>query len=135
MIEFAGRPRVRGAINLVPLINIVFLLLIFFMLSSTLVTPDRFDVALPESTRGRATESRPIVVLIDAAGRVAVNNRPVSLSELEPALARFVEAEPRAELVVRADAAATTADVVNVLRRARAAGLERVALATRGAPP
>jgi biopolymer transport protein ExbD len=133
-MEFEGRKRVRGEINLVPLINIVFLLLVFFMLSSTLVTPDRFDVALPESARARAAESQPIVVLIDGAGGVAVNNRPVSLGELEPALARLVEAGPQAELLVKADAAATTADVVNVLRRARAAGLERVALATRRRP-
>ncbi|MDP7539956.1 MAG: biopolymer transporter ExbD, partial [Alphaproteobacteria bacterium] len=55
-MEFSGRERLRGGINMVPLINIVFLLLIFFMLSSTLVTPDSLEVTLPESETARAVE-------------------------------------------------------------------------------
>lgn len=132
-MEFEGRRRLSGAIDLVPLINIVFLLLIFFMLTSTLATPDAFDVALPESRQGRAGTSQPIVVLIGGDGTLALNNEPVSLSGLEPGLAAARALSPAAPLLVKADAAATTADVAAVLRRARAAGVERVGLAT--APP
>jgi biopolymer transport protein ExbD len=131
--EFEGRRPLKGEINLVPLINVVFLLLIFFMLSSTLATPDRFDVDLPESARAQATESEPIVVMIDAGGGFAVNNAPVAIGDLEPALAAARAVAPDAAILLKADARATTADVVNVLRRARAAGIERVALAAREA--
>ena len=133
--EFEGKPPLKGEINLVPLINVVFLLLIFFMLTSTLATPDRFDVDLPESAQGRAGESEPIVVLIDDAGGFAVNNVAVAIGGLEPALAKARAAAPGAGMLLKADGRATTADVVNVLRRARAAGIERVALATREAAP
>jgi biopolymer transport protein ExbD len=134
-MEFEGRKPLEGGINLVPLINIVFLLLIFFMLSSTLVTPDQFDVDLPESSELRSSEAQPIAVLIAADGGLAVNNESLDLGDLEPALSRLLADNPAAGFLVKADAAATTADVVNVLRRARAAGIERVALATQGAGP
>jgi len=134
-MEIEGRKPLEGGINLVPLINIVFLLLIFFMLSSTLVTPDRFSVDLPESLEARSSESQPIVVLIAADGELAVNNERLDLGDLEPVLSRLLADDPAAGILVKADAMATTADVVRVLRRARAAGIERVALATQGAAP
>ena len=131
-MEFEGRKPLDSSINLVPLINIVFLLLIFFMLSSTLVTPDRFDVDLPESIEARSSELGPIAVLIGADGDLAVNNESLALRDLEPALTRLLADAPAAGILIKADASASTADVVNVLRRARAAGVERVALATEG---
>ena len=134
-MEIEGRKPLEGGINLVPLINIVFLLLIFFMLSSTLVTPDRFNVDLPEALETRSSEAQPIAVLISADGALAVNNESLDLGELEPAFSRLLADDPAAGILVKADAGATTADVVKVLRRARAAGIERVALATQGAGP
>ena len=134
-MDFEGRKPLEGGINLVPLINIVFLLLIFFMLSSTLVTPDRFNVDLPESADAQSSEADPISVLISADGALAVNNEPVDLGDLEPAISQLLLERPDSGVLVKADAGATTAQVVNVLRRARAAGVERVALATQGAAP
>ena len=135
IMEFAGRKPLSDGINMVPLINIVFLLLIFFMLTSTLVTPDQFTIDLPESEQGRPAGSQPIVVLISADGGFAINNETLALGELEPKLSRLRAADPAAGIVVKADAQATTAAVVNVLRRARAARIERVALATQGVAP
>ena len=133
--DFEGRRPLKGGVNLVPLINVVFLLLIFFMLSSTLSTPDRFALDLPQSEAGRAREAEPATVLIDGGGNLALNNQPIALGALEPALAALRESAPDAGLLLKADAGATTADVVAVLRRARAAGIERVALATRAVGP
>lgn len=130
-MKFAGRERIKHHLNLVPLINIVFLLLIFFMLSSTLVTPDKFDIDLPESISGRGHESLPITVLIGHDGALAVNNRAVSIGDLAQALAAAIAAGAEPELMVKADAVASTAEVVAVLRRAQSAGIDRVALATR----
>ncbi len=131
-IEIEGRQSPRGAINLVPLINIVFLLLIFFMLTSTLTTPDAYDVALPESESGATHESEPLVLLIAADGAIAINNEPVALGDL---VARFQAAladGASPSVMVKADATATTAAVITAMKRAKLAGIERVALATEG---
>ena len=129
-MEFEGRQRLSVTVNLVPLINIVFLLLIFFMLTSTLTTPDAFDVTLPESTQGSEGEMDPIVVLIAGDGALALDNAPIALAALEAALAAARDARPLSAVLIKADARATTGDVATVLRRARAAGVEKVGLAT-----
>jgi biopolymer transport protein ExbD len=134
-MEFTGRKPIKGGINLVPLINIVFLLLIFFMLTSTLTTPDEFDIALPESVSGAAHGSEPIVILIGPDGAIAVNNRPVDIGEVVAALEAALGDGEAPTVMVKADARATTSDVVAVLRRAHAAGINRVALATQAAAP
>lgn len=132
-MKFAGRKPLSGGVNLVPLINIVFLLLIFFMVSSTFITPDEFNIDLPESEQVQVSQLQPIVVLIGVDGGLALNNRELDLDDLELSLAAALAIDPDAEVLIRADAEATTADVVNVLRRARAVGIERVAMATREA--
>ncbi|MDP6517207.1 MAG: biopolymer transporter ExbD [Alphaproteobacteria bacterium] len=132
-LEFEARRKRQPGLNLVPLINVVFLLLIFFMLSSTLVTPDEFDVNLPESESGRAQGSVPVVVLIAGDGALAVNNLPVRLGGLAARLRDATDESGVSRVIVKADAAATTASVISVLRRARAAGIEQVALATQAA--
>jgi len=129
-MQFEGRKRIRHGINLVPLINIVFLLLIFFMLSSTLITPDKFDIQLPESDKGDTHESVPIVILVRGDGTIAINNVATSLTELSDLLVSEIEAGAQPELMVRADALANTKDIVAVLRQAKIAGIEAVALAT-----
>ena len=129
-MQFEGRKQIRHGINLVPLINIVFLLLIFFMLSSTLVTPDKFDIQLPESDKGDSHESVTIVILVRGDGTIAINNVAVSLTELSDLLVSEIEAGAHPELMVRADASANTKDIVAVLRQAKIAGIEAVALAT-----
>ena len=129
-MQFEGRQRIRHGINLVPLINIVFLLLIFFMLSSTLITPDKFDIQLPESDKGDSHESVPIVILLRGDGTIALNNVAASLTELSDLLVSEIEAGAQPKLMVRADALANTKDVVAVLRQAKIAGIEAVALAT-----
>ncbi len=131
-MEFEKRRSPVKPIDLVALINIVFLLLIFFMLTSALAPPDAFDVELPESKQGQAGSAQPIVVLISGGGELALNADRITIGELEEALARAQEENPEARLLIKADAQATTGDVAAVLRRARAAGVERVGLATLG---
>jgi biopolymer transport protein ExbD len=134
-VEFTGRKQLSGGINMVPLINIVFLLLIFFMLSSTLVTPDSLDVTLPESESARAAESQPIVLIVDAEGSIAINNRDVRAEDVAGRLAGLAEAQVGAGLVIKADAGATYADLGSFLHAAKSAGIERIALATREPGP
>ena len=93
-MEFAGRKPLSGGVNLVPLINIVFLLLIFFMVSSTFITPDEFNIDLPESEQVQVSQLQPIVVLIGVDGGLALNNRELDLDDLELSLAAALAIDP-----------------------------------------
>jgi biopolymer transport protein ExbD len=131
---FANVRRSGPVPSLTSLIDVVFLLLLFFMLSSTLVKPDPFDIRLPESQGGLDQLTQPSVVLIGADGRLAVNDSLVGDAQLADALRLELAQTARPELLIKADAAATTGQVIAVLGRARAAGYSQITLATQYSP-
>lgn len=120
-------------IGLTPLIDVVFLLLIFFMVTTTFRKESVFDITLPQAAR-QPTEQRPaLVVSIDAAGRYAVNDQALpdaQPSTLRTRLAELASAEERPVLEIRADANTPHQAVVTVLDAAGQVGLQRIAIAT-----
>ncbi|PSJ21544.1 biopolymer transporter ExbD [Halomonas sp. ND22Bw] len=124
------RRREAVEVNLTPLIDVVFLLLIFFMVSTTFETRQALELVLPESETGVAAEASPVTVVVTPEGAYRLGDRALAPGALEAALA---EAAPRARehgLVVEADGRAAHADVVRVLDRAGALDIRRVRIAT-----
>ena len=111
-----------------PLINVVFLLLIFFMLTGTLRRVEPFAVELPGSREG---ELRPTdadrLLSVSAQGELALDGQSLTTDELVSALA----ADPRDDpLQLRADARLTARTFVPLLDRLREAGVAQVELVT-----
>jgi len=115
--------------SLAPLVDIVFQLLIFFMLTSAVSVADLFDVKLPESTTAGEQALKPVIVLVGAEGKVALDGELVKVEELIGKLQQRREAGA-APVMVKADRGAKTGDVVSVLEQIQAAGIEKVMLAT-----
>ena len=126
----ARRPDV--SINLTPLIDVVFLLLIFFMVSTSFSELTQLTVNLPEADGARATDEIDLVVVIDSAGNVTVGGYPVP-NEAE-GLYRALEAAANGNvdvpLTLSADAMTPHQYVVMVLDVASLLGLQRVTIAT-----
>lgn len=129
-----------ASVELTPLIDIVFLLLIFFMASSVLMRENRLDIELPSASgTPRNLGDAPLEIAVDRRGGYALNGQPLQgdPEALAEALAEAVqkqEASPEAlRLVVRADALASHQSVVRALEAAGQAGLTRIRLAAR--PP
>lgn len=133
-MRFARPRRDPVEVNLTPLIDVVFLLLIFFMVSTTFETRQALELELPESAGGGGAEVSPVTVVITAAGVYRLGERELAPGELPAALA--VEAEQAREygLVVEADGRASHADVVRVLDQAGLQGIQRVRIATTESP-
>lgn len=116
-----------------PLINIVFLLLIFFMVAGAIERLDAFPIETPRTDTGEASRPDQEMVLIGADGRLAYGTEILPSAE---ALAdRVAQAHGDGEqlpLTVKADAGAEAATVVDVLHGLRAAGIRRVMLLTEG---
>lgn len=122
--------------NLVPLINIVFLLLIFFMVAGAIQAFEALDVTPPESTAD-APPTDGDVLLVAADGRLALGERIFDRSELADQLAeRDASTETDGEVVdtsilrVKADADTPSGTLLDVLEALREAGLDRVLLVT-----
>ncbi len=119
----------------IPLINIVFLLLIFFMLAGTFTTPEPFAVDPPEARSGDAAEDDEGVVLLGADGALAFEGEELAdLDALERAVERRLDGEPGLQLRLKADGDAASHRLLDVMDRLRDAGAERLLLLTAEAP-
>ena len=117
--------------NLVPLINIVFLLLIFFMLTGTLKRSDIFDKSPPPSTTGADAEAPELVLLISKSNQIALNNKNIEFSELQKQLLVIVETYPLQEVLVKADGKAYSGTLSKIINIIRESGIKRAAIVTK----
>ena len=117
--------------NLVPLINIVFLLLIFFMLTGTLKRSDIFDISPPESSTGADAEAPELVLLISKSNKLALNNQNIEFSELNTKLLNIVQEYPLQEVLIKADGKATSGTLSKVINVIREVGIKRAAIVTK----
>ena len=124
-------------VNLTPLIDVVFLLLIFFMVSTTFDRHATLKVALPESTtKITQQDDEPLVLSIDARGNYYLNDRQIinqSLDTLKQALQKTIgdaAAIKNTTLVLRADANTPHQSVVTAMDAASQLGLTKLSIAT-----
>jgi biopolymer transport protein ExbD len=122
--------RVREPIA--PLIDVVFLLLIFFMLVGVIAPLDPFPVEPPTAERAAGEGGGQLTILLAADGRLAFEGMELDLPTLQARLGeRLAEAEGRkAGVELKADATVDSGQVIAVLNALRAAGVERLALLT-----
>lgn len=118
--------------DITPLVDVVFLLLIFFMLSTTLVVSSGLRLNLPQAGAEPVRhERRDLRIQVDAAGTFHLGGRPASSEELETSLAEAVRRDRDTLTVIEADQDTPHKFVVGVMDRARRAGLHRLAIATK----
>ncbi len=121
-----GEPRRSRRPSLTPMIDVVFLLLVFFMLAASVGADRTLELAAPSSAEG-TYEGAPRIVTVSRAG-LALNGEAVTLEGLAPALAPLMPA-PDAHIVVQSAPDATLQELVVVLEHLRRAGLGTVVLA------
>jgi len=124
-----------GDDNLIPLINVVFLMLIFFMIAGQISRSDAVKIMPPASiSEKRTDDGSRALVLISAQQGLFVDEQPVDLAVIADTLAqRFRDAGNPEDfsVLVKADAGTPVDELQAVLRQIRAAGLMKVSLATR----
>ena len=130
-MQFEGRRRTSNVPNLTPLIDIVFLLLVFFMLTSHFVRDEVLNIDLPEADSGAALdEPQQVEVIINAAGEYSLNKQIVSLQVLQELL--IVELKNQKEKVVRirGDENVDLGAAIEVFDAARKAGASGIDIVT-----
>lgn len=137
------RPKRRDdslLVDITPLIDVVFILLLFFMVASTFDRQAKLKIDLPEaSAQAQMQETQSVVITIDAKGRYHINDRQLVNSQKETlklALQKTVGDNKNTPLVLRADARTPHQAVVNAMDVAAQLGLTRLSIATldKGAP-
>lgn len=112
--------------RVLPLINVVFLLLIFFMVAGQLSATDPFTVTPPHSDNEAAPDRNTHLILIDRRGQLALDGLPLSEAALIAAFGR----SPMTSVRVKADGAVDAIRVIALMERLRGAGLTDLQLLT-----
>ncbi len=126
-----SRRKRRPTINITSLIDVIFLLLIFFMVSSTFREHVGIDVALPEAETTDVQEMATHEIVVTEAGDFYFGQQKVDEAALRDAIASLLKAEPEATLVLRADENADFGKAVRAIDIARSVGGTRLIIPTR----
>lgn len=125
-------------VNLIPLIDVLLVILIFLMISTTYSKFTELKITLPTADAEKLQNNpQEIIVAVSSSGEYAVNKQLLSnrsVQGLTQALLAASKGKPEAMVVISADAQATQQSVVNVMEAARAAGLSRLTFATQKSP-
>ncbi len=132
---FHARRKSEVSVNLTPLIDVVFLLLIFFMVSTSFNRETQIKLELPEAS-GDPLESLPelIEISVDSEGRYFVNAKPVINTQIETlmkAIEIVAQGNKKLPMVISADASAPYQSVVTAMDASRKSGYYNFTMATR----
>ena len=116
--------------DMTPLIDCVFLLLVFFMVTTVFKQPYSLQVELPEATQAQVVEEKKLVASITADGRMEINRHPVTLETLEQVLQREKVGTHSLTLVVRTDKQTRHRHLLDLFEVAKRVGIEKIPLAT-----
>lgn len=132
-----GSAREEPEINLIPFIDVLLVILIFLMISTTFSRFAALQITLPSAQAEKLMEQPlEINIVIDAKGRYAINDRQIAYSDPAGLSEQLLQVagppspdRPEPMVIINADAMATHQTVINVLEAARLAGLARVTFA------
>jgi len=119
--------------NLTPMIDVVFLLLIFFMVATTFLDPEReLGVELPQAESGNVTDVPPDEIVINVArdGSLTVSGRIVARDELLERLRTAATHDPKTPVTIRGDRRVAHEAIVGVMDACGMAGLSNLAIGT-----
>ena len=123
--------RELGDINVTSLVDIIFNLLLFFMLTTSFSESAGLEIELPEaSAKDFEVQREDLTIALTKAGEIVVGGEALSLDELKELLQRHKDRHPKATVIVQADAEVPHGRVVEVVDAAKKLGLPRLGIAT-----
>lgn len=130
-MNFSRARRVDPVVDVTPLIDIIFQLVLFFMVSTTFVSAPGIEVDLPRSSSDTVLrDTDDLNVWVNSDGSVYVDEEPVDFRGLKSALSEAARSNPSTLIVIKADKDVGHGRVVAVMDAARSRGLTQLAIAT-----
>ena len=135
MVKFKYKEKIPFKLDLIPMINIVFLLLIFFMLTATTPTKEGREVDLPKARTAEKSNKQYFTVTIDKVGALQLDGNEVTLKTLQGQLESKIRGQKNTVISIHADKVIEFELFGQVIELAKQAGAEDFILATEQAMP
>ncbi len=116
-------------INMTPMLDIVFIMLIFFIVTASFVKEAGIDVNRPDASTAEKKQQGNILVAISESGQIWIDNRQVDIRALRPNIERLHAENPQGAVVIQADKHSENGLLVDVMDAAREAGVFNVSIA------
>lgn len=124
------RTKRKPIFMIIPMIDIIFFLLVFFMMNSLqTVAQKALSVQLPQAQYASAPVQMPIIITVDAQGHITLDNKPVSIQEATVMMKQHMAENPEAAVVLQADKNTIHGQVVAVMDMLKSSGVKRLAIA------
>ena len=117
-------------INMTPMLDIVFIMLIFFIVTASFVKETGIDIQRPSAVTSESKKQASIVVAISEVGEIWIDKRAVDVRSVRANIERLRAENPQGSVVIQADKNSTNGLLVQVMDAARQAGVENVSIAT-----
>ncbi len=122
--------RKKVHIDITPLVDVVFLLLIFFMVTSTFLELPGIKLLLPSAKSSAPQAVRELTVMLSADDKLFLNDQPIEWSQLEAGLKAALKESASGALVIKADRSAPHGKVVTIMDTARICGARKLVVTT-----
>jgi len=118
-------------INITSLIDVMFLLLIFFMVTSTFMEKPGMDLDLPDAETGVLKEVKDLVLQVDKDENLFLNGESISITEIQDIFLKTYKENPRVSLIIEADRRVSHGLVVKIMDIAKMTGIKKLVIATK----
>ena len=125
-----GAEEEDNEINLTPMLDVVFIMLIFFIVTASFIKEAGIDVIRPEATTADKQEDAAILIAISANDEIWIDRRQTDPRALRTAIERLHSENPKGSIVIQADENSTNEILVIVMEAAKQVGVANVAIAT-----
>lgn len=131
MRRLIDEPDIPPQINIVPMIDVIFAILTFFIVSTlSLTRSEGLPVNLPNAATAETQRTAQINVTVEPNGEIALNRQPIELNQLEEGVGQLIEPNSEAIVVINADEKVTHGRVVSVMDSLRRVKGAKLAIAT-----
>ncbi|MDA0824234.1 MAG: biopolymer transporter ExbD [Proteobacteria bacterium] len=119
----------ESAIDITPMLDVVFIMLIFFIVTATFVKESGIDVNRPEAATAVMQVKANILIAIDADNEIWIDRRRIDVRAVRPNIERLHAENPQGSVVIQADKESKTETLISVMDASRSAGVFNVAIA------
>ena len=116
--------------NITPMLDVVFILLIFFIVTANFIKDPGLEINRPDSETAEITENAAILIAIGPAGEIYMDGRRIDVRQVKANVVRLLAENPQGSVVIQADEKATADTIMAVMDGAREAGVYNISLAS-----
>jgi len=122
----------EAEVDMTPMLDIVFIMLIFFIVTTSFVKESGFDVNKPQAAQATKKPSANIFIAVDKNGRIHMEKRVVDIKRVRANVERMLAESPEAAVMIQGDIDAKHGIIVKVMDQVKAAGIEKLMVNAEG---